>query len=59
VAGALARQESRGVHYRLDYPERDDAHWLKHTLAHYTEMGPRLTYKDVAITRYEPRERKY
>lgn len=59
VAGALVRQESRGVHYRLDYPERDDAHWLKHTLAHYTEMGPRLTYKDVVITRYEPGERKY
>jgi succinate dehydrogenase/fumarate reductase flavoprotein subunit len=59
VAGALARQESRGVHYRLDYPERDDDHWLKHTLAHYTEMGPRLTYKDVTITNYEPKDRKY
>jgi succinate dehydrogenase / fumarate reductase flavoprotein subunit len=54
VTGALARQESRGVHYRLDYPERDDAHWLKHTLAYYTEMGPRLTYRDVTITHYEP-----
>jgi succinate dehydrogenase/fumarate reductase flavoprotein subunit len=58
VAGALARQESRGLHYRLDYPERDDVHWLKHTLAHYTEMEPRLTYKDVAITHYEPEESK-
>jgi succinate dehydrogenase/fumarate reductase flavoprotein subunit len=58
VAGALARQESRGLHYRLDYPERDDVHWLKHTLAHYTEMGPRLTYKDVTITHYEPEESK-
>jgi succinate dehydrogenase / fumarate reductase flavoprotein subunit len=59
VVGALARQESRGAHYRLDYPERDDGHWLKHTLAHYTEMGPRLTYKDVVVTKCEPQEREY
>jgi succinate dehydrogenase / fumarate reductase flavoprotein subunit len=55
VVGALARQESRGAHCRLDYPERDDDHWLKHTLAHYTEMGPRLTHRDVTVTKYEPK----
>lgn len=54
VAGALARQESRGAHYRSDFPGRDDANWLKHTLAHYTPDGPRLAYRPVTITRFQP-----
>ncbi len=54
TAGALARQESRGSHHRLDYPDRDDENWLKHALCHYTEMKPRQTYRDVTITRYQP-----
>ncbi len=57
--GALGRQESRGSHYRLDYPTRDDANWLKHTLAHFTLAGPEITYRDVRITRYQPKKRVY
>jgi len=59
VAGALARQESRGGHYREDFPDRDDKNWLKHTLAYRTDGGMELKYKPVKITRFEPKERKY
>ena len=38
--GAVVRTESRGSHARTDYPNRDDAHWLQHTLAHYQPDGP-------------------
>jgi len=57
--GALARQESRGSHFRLDYPERDDENWLKHTMAYYTGEKPEIQFKSVSITKYEPEERKY
>jgi succinate dehydrogenase / fumarate reductase flavoprotein subunit len=56
---ALAREESRGAHYRLDFPDRNDTHWLKHTLAYRTPDGPRLEYVPVTITRYEPKARSY
>lgn len=59
VVGAVARDESRGAHYREDFPQRDDAQWLKHTLFYQTDKGPRLTYKPVVITKYQPQERKY
>jgi succinate dehydrogenase / fumarate reductase flavoprotein subunit len=59
VAGALARTESRGAHWREDYPKRDDANWLKHTLAYKTDGGIDLRYKPVTITRFPPQERKY
>jgi succinate dehydrogenase / fumarate reductase flavoprotein subunit len=59
VAGALARTESRGAHSREDYPERNDAKWLKHTLAYKGPKGPTLKYKPVSITRFEPKPRTY
>ena len=57
--GALTRTESRGGHARRDYKVRDDEHWLKHTLAHFTEDGPRLDYCEVNISMWKPVERKY
>jgi succinate dehydrogenase / fumarate reductase flavoprotein subunit len=59
VTGALSRTESRGGHARRDYPVRDDGNWLKHTLAFFTEQGPRFDYKPVTITTWKPEERKY
>ncbi len=59
VAGALARQESRGGHYRDDFPSRDDPNWLKHTLAYLAPEGVELRYKPVKITKFEPKERVY
>ncbi len=61
VAGALARTESRGAHSRTDFPKRDDEDWLKHTVAHKTDDGPKLSYKPVSIDweKYPPQERKY
>ncbi len=59
--GALARTESRGAHFRTDYNKRDDANWLKHTLAYYRpdEAGPRLDSKPVTLGTFEPQERTY
>jgi succinate dehydrogenase / fumarate reductase flavoprotein subunit len=59
IAGALAREESRGSHFRTDFPKRDDTYWLKHTLAYFTPEGVRLDYKPVNIGPFEPKERKY
>lgn len=60
VESALARQESRGAHYREDYQDRDDKNWLKHTLAYRNDDGSvKLDYKSVSITRFQPKERKY
>jgi succinate dehydrogenase / fumarate reductase flavoprotein subunit len=55
VSGALAREESRGAHYRGDFPKRDDAGWLKHTLAHRSPDGPVLSYSPVTVTRFIPK----
>ena len=59
ISSAMKREESRGSHVRLDFPKRDDTHFLKHTLAYSTRYGPRIEFSDVKITRYQPEERKY
>jgi len=56
---ALAREESRGAHARRDFPERNDEKYLKHTIAHHTEAGPRLEYRDVTLGKFEPKARAY
>lgn len=55
VAGAMARTESRGAHYRSDFPKRDDAQWLRHSLARRAAGGPALAYEPVTITRFQPK----
>ena len=58
--GALHREESRGAHFREDFPDRDDEKFLAHTLIRFDKAkGPQIFAKPVAITRYEPKERKY
>ncbi len=57
---ALAREESRGAHSRRDFPDRDDAKWLKHTVAFRTDAAePKLDYTDVRITNFKPQARTY
>jgi succinate dehydrogenase / fumarate reductase flavoprotein subunit len=67
AAAALRRTESRGAHYRDDYPKRDDENWLRHTLAYrpgsagatVTKGEIRFGERPVVITKFEPKERKY
>ncbi|HWY42888.1 MAG TPA: succinate dehydrogenase flavoprotein subunit [Candidatus Sulfotelmatobacter sp.] len=57
--GALARNESRGAHYKPEFPERDDANWLKTTRAKYVSGEIKLTYDPVDISQIPPRARRY
>jgi succinate dehydrogenase / fumarate reductase flavoprotein subunit len=54
VIGALGREESRGAHYRADFPTRNDTAWLRHSLCSRRPDGPHLTYAPVTITRFPP-----
>ena len=57
--GALRRDESRGAHYKPDFPNRDDQNWLKTTIAKWTPQGPELSDEAVDISLLQPKERKY
>jgi succinate dehydrogenase / fumarate reductase flavoprotein subunit len=57
--GALNRNESRGAHYKPDFPDRDDANWLKTTIAEYSGEGPVFSYDPVDISLIPPRKRDY
>jgi succinate dehydrogenase / fumarate reductase flavoprotein subunit len=60
AASALHRTESRGGHFREDFPHRDDATWLKHTLLYRGPDGRhQFRYRPVVITRFHPKERTY
>jgi len=59
TVGAYNRNESRGAHYKPDFPDRNDEDWLKTTKAKYTENGPQLEYEDVDVSLIKPRLRNY
>src|SRR5918993_182102 len=57
--GALNRNESRGAHYKPEFPERNDEEWLKTTIAEYSDEGPVFSYEAVDVSIVEPRKRDY
>jgi succinate dehydrogenase flavoprotein subunit len=59
LMGAIARRESRGAHFRTDFPTRDDTKFLRHTLVYFNNGQPSIEWCPVRFTRYAPVERKY
>ncbi len=59
VVAAIERKESRGAQFRTDFPERNDAEWLKHIDISLNGNGPEVSYSPVTMTQWEPEERKY
>ena len=59
VRGALARNESRGAHFKPAFPDRNDEEWLNTTIAEHDPQGPRLSYEPVDIGQSTPRKRSY
>ncbi len=59
VGGAIVRDESRGAHFKMDTPDRDDQHWLRSTLATYTPEGPTFDFEAIDTCYLAPRARKY
>lgn len=57
--GALLRNESRGAHYKPDFAERDDEHFMKSTIAKWTKEGPEISYEDIDVSLITPRKRDY
>lgn len=57
--GALLRNESRGAHYKQEYPKRNDEQWLKTTVAEYGVEEPRISYEEVDIRHITPTQRDY
>ncbi len=57
--GALNRNESRGAHYKPDFPDRDDENFMKTTIAEYSDEAPVLSYEPVDVSLVEPRKRDY
>ncbi len=60
VVGAQERKESRGAQFRTDFPERNDADWLKHIdISLNGGDAPEVSYSPVTITKWQPQERTY
>ncbi|MFC5447557.1 succinate dehydrogenase flavoprotein subunit [Paenibacillus aestuarii] len=59
TVGALMRNESRGAHYKPEFPERDDDNFMKTTIADWTPDGPKISYEDIDVSLIKPRKRDY
>jgi len=57
--GALARNETRGSHFKPEFPQRDDQNWLKTTIAVHAPDGPQLSYEEIDTSLVKPVARKY
>ncbi len=57
--GALMRNESRGAHYKPDFPDRNDDTFMKSTIAKWTKEGPKISYEDIDVSLITPRKRDY